>query len=138
MAPEREVVPRGQTMTLGERKSLARGHRREMLEHVLRDPHPDVVVILLDNPHMTERDVIFLASRRPCLPATLEAIALSLRWRTRYSVKRTLVLNPNTPVHLTMRLATTLRDVDLRAVVGDSNLAASLRDQAEEILSRRR
>ena len=138
LAPERDLFPHGPSLTLGERKSLARAHRREVIDHVIRDPHPDVVAILLDNPHITERDVIVIASRRPVLPAVLEVVASSGRWRPRYSVKRALVMNPNTPAHLSIRLATTLRAGDLRAVASDANLAAALRVQAEDLLSRRR
>ncbi len=137
LAPEREVVPRQQPLTLGERKSLARAHRRVVLDHVLRDPHPDVVEILLDNPHLTERDVITIAARRPILPAVLEVIAASDRWRPRYSVKRALVMNPHTPAHLAMRLATTLQAGDLRAVADDPNLDSTLRDQAAALLESR-
>jgi hypothetical protein len=138
LAPERDLFPRGPSLTLGERKAVARAHRREVIDHVVRDPHPEVVTILLDNPHITERDVIVIASRRPVLPAVLEVVAGSARWRPRYSVKRALVMNPHTPVHLAVRMAITLRASDLRAVAGDANLAAALREQAEELLSRRR
>ncbi len=138
LAPERDLFPRGRSLTLGERKSLARAHHREVIGHIVRDPHPAVVNILLDNPHITERDVIVIASRRPVLPAVLEVVASSGRWRPRYSVKRALVMNPNTPVHLALRMVITLRAGDLRAVAADANLAAALREQAEALLSRRR
>jgi hypothetical protein len=137
LSGERAVVPGGRQLTLGERKSLARGHRRDMLEHLLRDSHPDVVTILLDNPHVTERDVLVIASRRPSPPVSLAAVAANHRWRTRYSVKRALVMNPHTPPHLAMRLATGLRPADLRAVRDDPNLAEPLRQQAGELIERR-
>ncbi len=136
--PERAVVPRGRNMTLGERKSLARGHRRELLQHVLRDPHPDVIAVLLDNPHLTERDVVTLAARRPTQPSAQQLIAASERWAVRYAVKRALVLNPHTPLHLALRVATTLRTTHLRELAADAALAAPLREQAAMLLSRRR
>lgn len=135
MAPERTIVPRGRPLTLGERKSLARSHRRELLLHLLRDPHPDVVTVLLGNPHLTERDVVTLAARRPALPESLAAVAASDRWSARYEVKRALVKNPYTPVLVAMRLATTLRPSDLRAIASDTNLAAPLRDQARALIA---
>src|SRR5450432_137839 len=54
LKPERPLKPRGRALTLGERKSAARAHEREQLQLLLRDPHPDVIAILLDNPHMVE------------------------------------------------------------------------------------
>jgi len=134
LAAERPIVPRGKPLTLGERKSLARGHRRQMLQHLLRDPHPDVVTILLDNPHITEADVLVIATRRTPRPAALIAVARNHRWRARYNVRRALVLNPHTPPLEALRLATTLRPMDLRIVAEDPNLAPALRQQARELL----
>jgi hypothetical protein len=91
---ERPLVPTSRPLTLGERKAIARGHRRDLLNHLLRDPHPDVVAILLDNPHLTESDVIRLAARRPMLPASLTAVALNDRWRVRPRIRRALVQHP--------------------------------------------
>jgi hypothetical protein len=133
---ERPLVPRGRPLTLGERKALARGHRRDVLEKLVRDPHPDVVSILLGNPHLTERDVLRIATRRPAPVSTLTAVAASERWITRYSVKRALVLNPSTPPHITVRLAATLGSADLQLVAADANLPEVLRSQAALLLAR--
>src|SRR4051812_38579512 len=62
LAPERALKPQGRPLTLGERKALARTHRREQLLLLIRDPHPDVVGILLENPHVTETEILKIAS----------------------------------------------------------------------------
>lgn len=134
LEPERQVEPRGRVLTLGERKSLARSHRRDLIEHLVRDPHPDVVAVLLDNPHMTERDVVAIASRRPAAPELLERVAEHAGWRVRYPVKRALVLNPHTPAHLSLGLVTTLRPSDLRRVASDPALRHILRRQAADLV----
>ena len=135
---ERPLAPRGRPLTLGERKALARGHRRELLLQLVRDPHPDVIAVLLENPRLTEPDVVRLASRRPMLPGGLAAIADSERWRGRPAVRRALVLNPCTPVPLAARLVTTLGDAELRAVARDPSLPGLLRAHAAGVLARRR
>ncbi|MCG8417815.1 MAG: hypothetical protein MJE77_07710 [Proteobacteria bacterium] len=132
---ERSVVPTGRPLTLGERKSLARAHQRDLLSHLLRDPHPDVIRILLGNPHLTEADVLSLASRRPASGAALSEIAASQRWIARYPVKRALVKNPYTPLVLAIRLATTLRPGDLRDVAGDPRLNTLLREHAAGLVA---
>ncbi len=134
LRPERPLRNRGRELTLGERKALARSGRRDLLMHLVRDPHPDVVRILLDNPHLTERDAVALAAARPAVPAALAAVADHRRWSTRHMVRRALVLNPHTPVHVAMRLATTLAAVDWREIAGDSHLAEPLRTHAAELL----
>lgn len=133
-AAERPLNPRGRPLSLGERKSLARGHRRDVLAQLTRDPHPSVIEILLDNPHVTERDVLAIATRRPCEPAGLMLVGMHEKWSARYPVKRALVLNPHTPPHLSVRIAATLNRSDLRLVAGDANLPDPLREQARTLL----
>jgi hypothetical protein len=136
LAPERPLTPSGRPLTLGERKALARSHRREMLLHLLRDPHPDVIAVLLDNPHITEPDVMVLASRRPSTADALVHVAASQRWVPRYNVRLALVKNPYTPLPWAVRLATTLRRLDLRHVAADPNLAPLLREHAADLCER--
>lgn len=136
LAPERPLTPSGRPLTLGERKSLARGHRRALLQQLLRDPHPDVVAVLVENPHITERDVLVLAARRPSTAEALAHVAASRRWLPRYGVRLALVKNPYTPVPWAVRLATTLRATDLREVAADSHLAALVREQAQDLCTR--
>jgi hypothetical protein len=134
LKPERPLKSQGRPLTLGERKSLARSGRRDLLMHLLRDPHPDVVRILLDNPRLTERDAVALAASRPAVPDALVAIADHRRWSTRHMVRRALALNPHTPVHVAMRLATTLGTADWREIAGDTHLADALRTHVADLL----
>lgn len=126
----RPVVPNSRPLTLGERKSLARRKRSDTLLQLLADPHPQVVEILLGNPHLIERDVLTIASRRPTLPECQRAIFFSSRWRPRYRVRRALVLNPYSPAAVGMLLVPTLRGSDLAALAADAQLPMLLRQQA--------
>ena len=135
LAPQRPLRPRGRALTLGERKSLARSHARDALVLLTKDPHPDVVAILLDNPHLVEEDVVRIAAARPGVGPALARVAEHERWSTRYPVRRALVLNPATPLHLAVRLATTLRPADLRELAADPLVAAPIRTHAAQLLS---
>ena len=135
LSPERQVVPRGRILSLGERKALARTNRRDLILHVVRDPHPDVVSIFLDNPHVIEADVVALAAGRGAHPDALAAVAAHPRWRVRRSIRRALVMNPTTPLHLAVRLLVDLRAVDLRAIAADPQLNQELRAQAMALIS---
>lgn len=126
----RPVRPNGRPLTLGERKSLARGKRSEGLLHLLADPHPQVVQILLGNPHLIEADVLAIASRRPTLPECQRSVFSSDRWRPRYRVRRALVLNPYSPAALGILLVPSLTGNDLAAVAADAQLPVLLRQQA--------
>ncbi|HET7501424.1 MAG TPA: hypothetical protein VFK02_10490 [Kofleriaceae bacterium] len=133
LSPERPLRPTGRPLTLGERKSLARTHDREQILLMLRDPHPAVVAILLDNPHITEADVVRISTARPAVPASLAAVAAHPRWSVRHGVKRALVLNPSTPLADAIRIATTLRAQELRELAADHSLPEPLRVHAAEV-----
>jgi hypothetical protein len=132
--PKPAELPGGRELTLGERKSLARGRRRELLDRLLRDPNESVLVILLGNPRITEADVVRLAARRPTTAAAQRTILHSERFIARYAVKRALVLNPYTPSDLAARLVVLLTRPDQDAVAEDASLSDSVREVAREAL----
>ncbi|MEZ4363478.1 MAG: hypothetical protein R3B48_25105 [Kofleriaceae bacterium] len=136
-APERALERRSRPLTLGERKSLARTHRRDRLALIIKDPHPAVITILLSNPHVTEPDIVSIAANRLALPEALAIIAHHPTWSARYAVKRALVLNPATPLAAAIRIATTLTSLDLRELSGLTSLPPALRAHAQELLRRR-
>jgi len=133
LAPERPLLPSGRPLTLGERKALARTHDREQILLMLRDPHPAVVAILLENPHVTESDVVKIASARPAVPEALSKLAAHPRWSVRHAVKRSLVQNPSTPLADAIRIATTLRAAELAELANDPALPEPLRTHAAEV-----
>ncbi len=135
LGPERPLRPTDRPLTLGERKALARTHRRDELLLMIRDPHPMVVAILLDNPHVIESDVVKMAATRPAVPESLAKIVAHPRWSVRHPVKRALVLNPSTPLADAIRIATTLRAQDLTEMVNDASLPELLRKHAHDVLA---
>jgi len=116
----------GRLVTLGERKSLARRNDREWIARVIRDPHPEVMRILLLNPRLTETDVIRLCARRPVAADALREVFQCPRWIVRYPIKVTLVLNPYTPLDIALQLLPLLHEQDLKRVLEAADLPAEL------------
>jgi hypothetical protein len=128
---------KGRPLSLGERKSVARTRDRQLLLRVLRDPHPDVIRILLGNPHLTETDVIRLCAQRPIQAEVLREVCTSPRWVIRPGVRVALVKNPHLPVPLALRFVPQLGSTELRAIVGSPELDARLRDACATALAPR-
>jgi hypothetical protein len=122
----------GRPLTLGERKSLARTHDRTLLARVLRDPHPDVIKILLDNPTVVEADVVRLCARRPSRPDVLNEVFLHQRWVLRYRVRLSLALNPFTPEEVALQILPHLSAADLREVRSSSQISQRVREACAE------
>jgi hypothetical protein len=138
--PKDERVPdygAGRTLTLGERKSLARRPDRNLLERLLLDPNPDVIARLLKNPRLTEDDVVRLSARRPGRPDVLAAIARDPKWLHRARVRLTLALNPDTPGTLAAPIVGLLIRQELRLVAGATLVPAHVRALCIEHLERR-
>ncbi len=127
----------GRELTVGERRSLARAPTRNSFDKLLADPHPLVIRQLLENPRLTEDDVMRLATRRPARSETISAIAQSQRWMRRSRVRLALLLNPGSPPAIAVPLLAVCTRSELLEVVHavDSNIV--LRATALELLERR-
>ncbi len=136
---ETQRVPdfgKGRTLTLGERKSLARRNDRELIARCLRDPHPHVMRILLGNPALTESEVVRLCARRPVSTEVLREVFRSARWVVRYQIKTALALNPYTPLDIALQLAPHLQAQDLRRLLAASELHADLREACRRLIGK--
>lgn len=118
----RPLVPGTRPVTLGERKALARSWRRDVLERLVVDPHADVVRLLLANPHVTESDIVRIATSRRSHADILELVLASRRFGTRPRVRRALVRNPNLAIGTGLRLVGLLNAAELRELSSDPAL----------------
>lgn len=138
--PEDDRIPdygKGRPLSLGERKSLARKPDRAMMERLLRDPHPDVIRMVLANPRVVEEDVLAVASRRPCRPDVLTELARQPRWVHRPRIRMALVLNPDTPLEVVAPMVGLLMRHELRLVATSPTVAPAVRALSLEHLERR-
>lgn len=118
-------------LTLGERKSAARSLDRDVINRVGYDVDPLVIRQLLQNPRLTENNVIVIAARRPNHPGVIEEIYRSPKWSARPEVRIAIIRNPYTPPHLAIALVPTLLRQHLREVMMDINLHQNIREVAE-------
>lgn len=140
MSPQELAIPdygAGRELTVGERRSLARKPNRQSFEKLLGDPHPLVIRQLLQNPKLTENDVVRLVARRPLRPAVLEELAQAPNWLCRRRVRMSILLHPGAPTHLAMPLLGICTRSELREIIGSTDAPVVLRATALELLERR-
>lgn len=118
----------GRPLTLGERKSLARRNDRNLIAKVIEDPEPSVIQLLLNNPSLTESDVVRLCARRPILPIILREVFMSGKWISQYRVKVTIALNPHTPIDVSLQIIPHLNLQDLSRIAASQELSIELRN----------
>ena len=127
----------GRPLTLGERKALARHADRDMLDRLLRDPHPHVIRNILANPRITEDDIVRLAAKRPTFPDIQAEISKSPKWSVRARVRMSLVQNPYTPPSIAVPILSLLVRPELDQVVAATDIPPIVRGAALELLGRR-
>lgn len=123
-------------ITLGEKRSLAKGFKKDTLDRLVYDHDPHVIRNLLNNPRITERDVLKAASKRPVSEEILIEIFNNKKWSERYSIKRALVKNPYTPTRLALGLVNFMLVQDLKEISKDGTLHQIVRGAAEELLKK--
>jgi hypothetical protein len=125
-------------ITLGEKRSLSKGFKKDTLDRLVYDPDPHVMRNLLNNPRITEIDVLKAASKRPVSEEILIEIFNNKKWSERYSIKRALVKNPYTPTRLALGLVNFMLVQDLKEISRDRTLHQVVKGAAEELLKKER
>nr|MDQ2645499.1 hypothetical protein [Myxococcota bacterium] len=121
-------------LTIGERRSMARRPDRRLFEKLLADPNPLVIERLLENPRLTEDDVVRLAARRPA-PVEAQLVLARTPWLSRRRVRLTLLQNPGAPPAVTVPLLALCTHTELRMLSKSFESAAIVREVAGELLS---
>lgn len=124
-------------VSLGRRRSLARSRIKETIDRLLSDPDPVVIANLLDNPRITEKEVLKIASKRPASPAILKLIISHKVWSKRYDVVKAVAMNPYSPPKVSIALLEFLMTQDLLVLSEDRNVHPALRLGAKELLMQR-
>jgi hypothetical protein len=139
LEPSPPPLPRAMAkVPLGVRRSLARRNDIGVIERLLGDPDPAVIANLLNNPRITELEVVRMAARSPVREEVLAAIARHPRWGIRHRVRVTLAHNPGTPTGITLGLLHLLLDQELQALAQDGRLSQVVTSRAEALLAGRR
>ncbi len=123
--------------SLGMRKALARKPDFKLISRIAHDQDYRVIEILLNNPRLTERDVIRIGATRPTSPKVLEKIFNHSRWISRYSVKKVIVLNPHTPLSMSLKLLTFMTLQDLNHLVSRPDLNPTLVQEARRLVEKK-
>lgn len=134
---DKEEEARMEFITLGERRAMAKSGAKDTLDRLLSDPDPLVVMSLLDNPRMIERDIVKIASKRPNSPHILKQLSTHRKWSKRYLVIKAIVSNPYSFPRISVALVDFLLTQDLKDIANDGMLHPQLKMSARELLEER-
>lgn len=132
-AIDRQLAGRLEQLTLGERISSARSCSTELIRLIMFDPHPRVFRALLSNPRLREDDLVVLIASERASAEQLNMIAADRKWAFRYSIRRSLVLNPTTPRAVAASQLRHLRQSDLDLLMKNPQTSTYLRRCIERL-----
>lgn len=130
-------LPTDREVTLGERRAMASGPKRRLLERLLMDPNPLVIRKLLINPQIRLQDIKVLASRRPTTPELLQEVIYCPRWFRRHGARDAVVRNPYGDTGLALKLLPTLGIKTLRRLVFSGDLHPLIQESAKRLVKLR-
>ena len=124
-------------MTVGERLKLALKGNRDARMILIRDPNRLIQRFILQNPRITDDEIIALARNRSLDTELLRKIGDQKNWTRNYQVKVALVSNPKTPLAIALHFVNTLMERDIRFLAKSKNVSATVTAQARRWLMQR-
>ncbi|HEV2488537.1 MAG TPA: hypothetical protein VGT03_01920 [Candidatus Acidoferrales bacterium] len=115
----------------------ARNASGDELRGFLHDANEEVLIAVLENPHLTEGDVTILLERLDLSGTLLGAIASHPSWKKNEGVRFRLTRHPHTPRRIALHLLRELFLFDLVQVSFSPSSPAEIRRIAEELILHR-
>lgn len=124
-------------MSVGERIKLALKGNRDARMILIRDTNRLIQRFVLQNPRLSDDEVITIARNRNLDVDLLRKIAEHKQWPRNYQVRSALVTNPKTPLARALHFVGTLMERDLRLLAKSKNVSATIVAQARRLLLQR-
>src|SRR5438309_9106189 len=124
-AAEEALLTRLETISLGEKLSLAHRASGRIAEELLLEKEPRVMHAALENPRLSESSIVKAVVRHDARINLVEAICQHAKWPLRREVRVALLRNEKTPLAKALEFARSLPPAVLREILQNSRLPAS-------------
>jgi hypothetical protein len=124
-------------MAVSDKIKLALTGDKESRCLLARDPNKLILSFLLQNPRITETEILMIAKGKSIPEEVLLLITKKKEWMKRYPIRVALILNPKTPLAKSLKLLHTIRDQDLRKIGRSRDVSGYLSAGARKILMQR-
>jgi hypothetical protein len=124
---EEQLVARLPQLPLGQKITLARRGTARVAGALLAEGHAQVLSIVLDNPGLTEAQVLKALSRATLPVGVVKAIAQHRKWSHTYNVRLALVRHPSSTLSTILAYLPELTVSDLRELASPGIVSENLR-----------
>jgi hypothetical protein len=137
VAMEQTLIARLETLSAGERLTLAHRGPGGLLTALLLDPDERVVRAALENPGMKEERLVRALMHADAPEALVSAVCRHSKWSLRRDVRIALLLNPKTPLAQLLAIAQSLPVAVLRDLLQHAAMAPRVKSYLSRELERR-
>ncbi len=131
MLAEETILKKLEGMPRGERISLARRGTGRLAASLMAEPDLELLRAALDNPSLTEGNLLKVLARDGLHPVIVEQIAQHERWSRHYHLRLALIRNPLTPFSRVLAFLPDLAITDLRDICLDHRMPDTVRKYIE-------
>jgi hypothetical protein len=122
-------------MGIAEKLKLALRGNRDARAILARDGTKLIRRMVLQNPRITDTEVIAIARNRSTDEEMLRIITDRKEWIRNYQVRLAIATNPKTPLALALKQVATLMEHDLRQLAKSKNVSQTVVAQVRRVLS---
>ncbi len=134
---ERKLLLKLPKLTVGEKIGLARRTPRSFYRPLAATSEDQVIVALLENPRLTENDLVDLLNSGTTSPGIFSAVLRSPRWAPRRGVRMAMARNPLTPLPVALSAMAELRPSELKDLCDGPKLPQGVQKGALRLLKKR-
>jgi hypothetical protein len=134
---EDQLLARLPQLPLGQKITLARRGPARVAGALLAEGHLQVISIVLDNPYMTEAQILRALAREKLPASVIPAIVHHRKWSITYNVRLALVRHASTPLAAVLSYLPELTVSDLRELAAPGIVPESLRKYLQAEVQRR-
>ena len=125
-AADEALIHRLETISTGERLTLARQGSGAVAGSLLADAESRVMTTALDNPRLTEAAIIRALMRSDSTGHFVEAVCRHAKWSVRREIRIALLRNAKTPMACAVEFARSLPVSIVREILNGSHLPANV------------
>jgi hypothetical protein len=134
---EEQLLARLPQLPLGQKITLARRGPARIAGALLAEGHAQIISIVLDNPYMTEAQILKALSREKLSTAVIPAISHHRKWSITYNIRLALVRHPSAPLATVLAYLPELTVSDLGDLAAPGIVTESLRKYLQAEVQRR-
>lgn len=135
--PRESIYVKLMNMTAAERAMLALTANRMTRMLLIRDPNTLVSRAVMRSPRLSEQDIEVIARMKEVDEEILRMISLNRRWMRKYTIMKSLVMNPRTPIPIALGLVERMSNSDIKSGARDHNVPSAVKQAIRRVADKR-